>query len=159
MTERSTERETMSSSAAPAIFSMSSVASSRRTSMTSSTVTMPRSLFAPSTTGTDTKPYRADFLPPGNDLGIDRPRLIDGARAEAIIAAIARRIERTIRPADTLAHLEGNCFACIVMGLREAGEAHDFAQRIQRALAEPVKFEGLEIAVSASRLTSSGIRT
>ncbi|MCC0016077.1 MAG: LON peptidase substrate-binding domain-containing protein [Rhodobiaceae bacterium] len=29
----------------------------------------------------DTKPYRADFLPPGNDLGIDRPRLIETLEA------------------------------------------------------------------------------
>ncbi len=83
-------------------------------------------------------------------IEFENPRGVDGARAEAILAAVARRIERTIRPADTLAHLEGNCFACIVVGLREQDEAHEFARRIQRALADPVKFEGLEILVKAS---------
>ena len=87
-------------------------------------------------------------------IELDRTRVLDNGsgsdRAEAVLAAVARRIERTIRPADTLAHLDGNCFACIVIGLREADEAQEFAQRIQGALAEPVKFDGLEIPVSAS---------
>ena len=87
-------------------------------------------------------------------IELDRSRMIDGApgadRAEVVLAAVARRIERTIRPADTLAHMEGSCFACIVIGLREPDEAQEFAQRIQSALAEPVKFDGLEIPVSAS---------
>lgn len=71
-------------------------------------------------------------------------------RAEAILAAAARRIERTIRPADTLAHLEGNCFGCIVVGLREQDEAHEFAQRIQAALAPPLHLDGIESTISAS---------
>lgn len=96
-------------------------------------------------------------------IEFERPRIIDNGiaadRAEAMLAAVARRIERTIRPADTLAHLEGNCFACIIVGLRDQDEAHEFAQRIQRALADPVKFDDLEIPVNASIGIAFGDRT
>ena len=44
-----------------AIFSMSSVASSRITSIASSTVTIPTSLFSPSTTGMTVKSYFANI--------------------------------------------------------------------------------------------------
>jgi diguanylate cyclase (GGDEF)-like protein len=96
-------------------------------------------------------------------IEFEKPRVIDSGiavdRAEAVLAAVARRIERTIRPADTLAHLEGNRFACIVVGLRDQDEAHEFAHRIQRALADPVKFEGLEIPINAGIGIAFGDRT
>ena len=87
-------------------------------------------------------------------ISLDRSRGLESSlgadRSEAAMAAAARRIERTIRPSDSLAHLEGNTFACIVIGLRQQDEAHDFANRIQAALAEPLKFEGGELAITAS---------
>jgi len=86
-------------------------------------------------------------------ISLDKTRSIDssaGDRADAVLAATARRIERTIRPSDSLSHLEGNTFACIVIGLREQDEAHEFANRIQAALVEPLHFEGMDIPVSAS---------
>jgi len=87
-------------------------------------------------------------------IDLDNFRIVNRSlgpeHGDAVLAAVARRVERAIRPADTLAHLEGDSFGCIIGGLRQHDEAMEFAQRIQHAFVEPIRFDGVEVMVSAS---------
>jgi len=83
--------------------------------------------------------------------------------AKSVLAAVARRLEAAVRPSDTIAHLEGDSFGCLVEGLSSEKDAEDFADRIGAAFDVPVKIDHGEIEVSigmgvaiGSRLASSG---
>ena len=56
---------------------------------------------------------------------------------DALIAA-TRRIEHLLRPDDTVAHLQGNLFACLLDGINGIDDARDIARRIHASLREPL---------------------
>ena len=66
------------------------------------------------------------------------------------LVEIARRLERSLRPGDTLARLGGDDFAILLEDLRAATDATRVAERIQQNLVAPFAVEGTEVFCSAS---------
>jgi diguanylate cyclase (GGDEF)-like protein/PAS domain S-box-containing protein len=66
------------------------------------------------------------------------------------LVEIARRLERSLRPGDTLARLGGDDFAILLEDLRTATDATRVAERIQQNLVAPFAVEGNEVFCSAS---------
>jgi diguanylate cyclase (GGDEF)-like protein len=66
---------------------------------------------------------------------------------DALIAA-ARRLEHLLRPDDTVAHLQGNQFACLLDGISDIDDSRDIAQRILASLREPLLIGSGEFVLS-----------
>ncbi|NER38544.1 MAG: EAL domain-containing protein [Oscillatoria sp. SIO1A7] len=69
---------------------------------------------------------------------------------DKLLVAIARRIEKSLRPMDTLAHFGADEFAILLENLTEIKEATELANRIREALAFPFYIEGHDIFTDAS---------
>ena len=86
-------------------------------------------------------------------LDLDRFKQINdtlGHRAgDAVLAAVASRINLAVRPADTVARLGGDEFAVALPGAG-ADIARAVADRIAAALKEPIEHDGQPIDVGAS---------
>lgn len=87
-------------------------------------------------------------------LDFDRFKMINdslGHRAgDELLTTVARRLRSCLRPTDLVARLGGDEFAILIESLRCESEAVDLAERIQRALAEPICLSGSEVTTSAS---------
>ncbi len=59
-----------------------------------------------------------------------------GPDDDGLIAA-ARRLEHLLRPDDTVAHLQGCTFACLLDGISDAEESRVIADRVHASLREP----------------------
>jgi diguanylate cyclase (GGDEF)-like protein len=71
------------------------------------------------------------------------------AAGDRLLQAVGRRLEASLRPADTVARFGGDEFAILLEDLAEGG-ATAAAGRVLHQLAEPFEIEGRELAVSAS---------
>jgi diguanylate cyclase (GGDEF)-like protein/PAS domain S-box-containing protein len=69
---------------------------------------------------------------------------------DSFLVEIARRLERSLRPGDTLARLGGDDFAILLEDLRIGTDATRVAERIQENLVAPFSVEGTELFCSAS---------
>jgi diguanylate cyclase (GGDEF)-like protein/PAS domain S-box-containing protein len=69
---------------------------------------------------------------------------------DQLLIAVARRLESTLRPGDTVARLAGDEFTLLLDGLRLADDALLVAERVQRALAAPFDVAGKRVRVTAS---------
>jgi diguanylate cyclase (GGDEF)-like protein/PAS domain S-box-containing protein len=69
---------------------------------------------------------------------------------DELLVQMARRLERTLRPSDTLARIGGDDFAILLEDLRSAADATRVAERIQQHLMAPFTVEGTEVFCSAS---------
>jgi diguanylate cyclase (GGDEF)-like protein/PAS domain S-box-containing protein len=67
-----------------------------------------------------------------------------------LLVQIARRLERTLRPSDTLARLGGDDFAILLEDLRSPGDVTRVADRIHQHLIAPFTVAGTEVFCSAS---------
>jgi diguanylate cyclase (GGDEF)-like protein/PAS domain S-box-containing protein len=67
-----------------------------------------------------------------------------------LLVEMARRLERSLRPGDTLARLGGDDFAILLEDLRSPDDATRVAERIQQNLVAPFAVEGTEVFCSAS---------
>jgi diguanylate cyclase (GGDEF)-like protein len=96
-------------------------------------------------------------------IDIDRYRLINEElgheRATAVLAAVARRLERVVRPSDTVGHLDGGTFGCVIEDLSSQEEAKDFAARVEASLSEPIQIDGLDVEIRAGMGIALGDRT
>ena len=72
------------------------------------------------------------------------------AAGDELLIAVSRRLERLVRPQDTLTRLGGDEFAILVGDAREPEVAVRVADRVLAALAEPLAVAGQQVAVSAS---------
>ncbi|MCF4097805.1 EAL domain-containing protein [Maritalea mediterranea] len=70
--------------------------------------------------------------------------------ADSVLLAIARRLSRLMRPLDTLARINGDQFAVILVSEDSAAKIAGFAEQLRRAIREPIKFGDNELSVSAS---------
>jgi len=72
------------------------------------------------------------------------------ANGDILLAAIARRLETTIRTVDTVARLGGDEFVMLLDDIEGLQSATHIAERIQRALAVPFMLEGQEVFIHVS---------
>jgi diguanylate cyclase (GGDEF)-like protein/PAS domain S-box-containing protein len=96
-------------------------------------------------------------------LDVDRFKTINdtlGHQAgDEVLIGTVRRIERCLRPADTLARLGGDEFAILLDDIRTDADATRVADRIREELATPLAVRGRNILASVSigiALSSAG---
>jgi len=87
-------------------------------------------------------------------LDLDRFKTVNDSLGhsvgDALLVAIASRLETVMRPTDTVARLGGDEFALLARDVDAGADAAHIAERVQARLAEPFLLEGHEIFVSAS---------
>jgi diguanylate cyclase (GGDEF)-like protein/PAS domain S-box-containing protein len=87
-------------------------------------------------------------------LDIDRFKVVNDSLGHAVgdqlLVAIARRLERCIRPTDTVARLGGDEFCVLLQEVGGVRGATRVADRVQRELARPFRLVGHEVFATAS---------
>jgi diguanylate cyclase (GGDEF)-like protein len=96
-------------------------------------------------------------------LDLDRFKNINDSlghtHGDLLLVAFAERLERTLRPVDTLARFGGDACAILITGMADAADAVRVAQRIQDELSEPFVLDKNSAFATASigiALSSSG---
>ena len=69
---------------------------------------------------------------------------------DEVLVAVARRLQSAVRDVDTVARLSGDEFVLILTNQPSLRFTVNMAERLRQSLAQPVLFDGTEIAVSAS---------
>ncbi len=87
-------------------------------------------------------------------LDVDRFKRINDslghAAGDEVLREIAARIERTLRPEDTVARFGGDEFTALCEAVGGVLEAVGVADRLQREIAQPIRAGGAELRLSAS---------
>ena len=87
-------------------------------------------------------------------LDLDRFKPVNdswGHRAgDRVLSVVASRLEAAVRPSDTVARIGGDEFVVLCEGLDAAEAAVDVAERIVRAIEEPITFDDHVVVISAS---------
>jgi diguanylate cyclase (GGDEF)-like protein len=87
-------------------------------------------------------------------LDLDRFQTVNDslghAAGDELLVAVARRIDESLRSADTAARLGGDEFAVLLEDLSSDEEASLVAERIGEALSAPIPVQGREVYVQAS---------
>ncbi len=87
-------------------------------------------------------------------LDLDRFKTVNDSLGHSVgdrlLVAIARRLERLMRPSDTVARLGGDEFAVLAFGVREASDAVHIAERVHRNLVAPFQIDDQEVHITAS---------
>ena len=96
-------------------------------------------------------------------LDLDRFKAINDSLGhqvgDELLIATARRLERCLRPGDTLARLGGDEFTVLLEDIRSEADATGVAERIHQEVAAPLQIRGGEVFTSASvgiALSSAG---
>jgi diguanylate cyclase (GGDEF)-like protein/PAS domain S-box-containing protein len=87
-------------------------------------------------------------------IDLDRFKLVNDsvshAAGDRLLIELARRMERALRPSDTLARLGGDEFAVVLEAVSSAAEAMEIGTRVCQILAEPVRFERRALQIVGS---------
>ncbi len=87
-------------------------------------------------------------------LDLDRFKTVNDSLGHSVgdllLVAIARRLEKLMRPSDTVARLGGDEFAVLAFGVREGSDAVHIAERVQRSLVAPFDVAGQQVHITAS---------
>ena len=96
-------------------------------------------------------------------LDLDRFKAINDSLGhpvgDEVLSATARRLERCLRPGDTLARLGGDEFTVLLDDVRSEADATGVAERIHQEVAAPLRVRGAEVFTSVSvgiALSSAG---
>ena len=96
-------------------------------------------------------------------LDLDRFKAINDSLGhqvgDELLVATARRLERCLRPGDTLARLGGDEFTVLLDDVRSQADATGVAERIHKEVAAPLEIRGVEVFTSVSvgiALSSAG---
>ena len=96
-------------------------------------------------------------------LDLDRFKLVNDSLGHSVgdelLVAVARRLERCVRPGDTVARLGGDEFTILLDGIKAPNDATRVADRVQRELARPFGLGGQEVFTTVSigiALSTSG---
>ncbi len=69
---------------------------------------------------------------------------------DEVLKLVAHRVQRQVRKADLVFRLGGDEFLVLLPQLANSTEAAQIAQRVLKALAEPMLIEGIEVQISGS---------
>jgi diguanylate cyclase (GGDEF)-like protein len=87
-------------------------------------------------------------------VDVDRFKLVNDSlghlAGDQLLVGISRRLEESLRPADSVARLGGDEYAVILDGVGDPREATVVAERIQKALRIPFDLGGQEVYATAS---------
>jgi diguanylate cyclase (GGDEF)-like protein/PAS domain S-box-containing protein len=87
-------------------------------------------------------------------IDIDRFKQINEqvgvAMGDSILLTVAHRLTRLLQPQDTLARINGDAFAIILVSETHPDQVVTLADSVRRSLATPVRFTDREIALFAS---------
>jgi diguanylate cyclase (GGDEF)-like protein/PAS domain S-box-containing protein len=87
-------------------------------------------------------------------IDLDRFKLVNDsvshAAGDRLLVELARRMERVLRPSDTLTRLGGDEFALLLEGISSTAQAVEIGTRICQVIAEPVSFERRSLSVVGS---------
>jgi diguanylate cyclase (GGDEF)-like protein/PAS domain S-box-containing protein len=87
-------------------------------------------------------------------IDLDRFKIINDSlghmAGDELLIAIARRLEICLREGDTIARLGGDEFTILLDGIKDYGDAHRVAERVQEVLEQPFSLAGREVFVTAS---------
>ncbi|MEM7345583.1 MAG: EAL domain-containing protein [Chloroflexota bacterium] len=87
-------------------------------------------------------------------LDVDRFKLVNDSLGhlvgDELLIAIARRLEKAIRPPDVVARLGGDEFAVFLDDIKTIEDAVIASERIQDALVQPVNLDGEELFTTVS---------
>jgi diguanylate cyclase (GGDEF)-like protein/PAS domain S-box-containing protein len=87
-------------------------------------------------------------------IDLDRFKFVNdsmGHKAgDQLLRTVAQRLQDSVRESDTVARLSGDEFVAILTEYPEETLSHDVAQRLMRAVTQPVMLEGKEFFVTCS---------
>ncbi|HWS55779.1 MAG TPA: EAL domain-containing protein [Pyrinomonadaceae bacterium] len=69
---------------------------------------------------------------------------------DGLLVTIARRLENSVRSADTVARLGGDEFAILLEGVKSEADAAYMAERVQREMSTPFMLDGHEVFMTVS---------
>jgi diguanylate cyclase (GGDEF)-like protein len=85
---------------------------------------------------------------------VDRFKLVNDslghASGDELLVAVAERVQRALRPIDTLGRLGGDEFVVLLPALGDSYEAVMIAERIRSSLTEPINILGRRVRVTVS---------
>src|SRR5690606_11186302 len=84
------------------------------------------------------------------DKFADLEERVGHAAADSVLLAVSRRIARLLRPLDTVARLNGDQFAVILVTEQTPSRIAEVAEQIRRAIRAPFNFGDRDLALSAS---------
>lgn len=87
-------------------------------------------------------------------LDLDKFKVINDthghAAGDAVLVEVAARLTRSVRSADTVARFGGDEFAILQRGVDEQAAAGLLAERINRAVIEPIEIDGVTVEIGVS---------